>query len=253
MTTQAPPRTRDAELAALHAEARRLREEAGAKDELLAVVAHELRAPLAAIRGWVDLIARRGSEEEFQTGLEVIAQSVQVQGKLIEDLLVLSRMSSNRLALETTPLDLRGVIDLAMESVRPLAAAKNVRLRKSLDTSVGAVRGDPTRLQQVLSNLLVNAVKFTPERGWIEVSLQRYGAWAAIDVADSGAGIAGDFLPHVFDRFSQDPSTSRSLGGLGLGLAIARHLVELHGGEIEARSGGEGRGATFTVRLPLSD
>jgi signal transduction histidine kinase len=256
MNIQARPaaRTRDdAELRLLRAELRKLQAECRAKDEFLAIVAHELRAPLGAILGWAHMLARRGTEEEFQTGLEVIEQSVQVQGKLIEDLLVMSRMASNGISLERADVDLRCVIDYAVDAVRPTAAAKNMRLRKVVDPSVGRVRGDVTRLQQVLSNLLGNAVKFTPERGWIEVSLQRVGGWAQVEVADSGAGIAPEFLPQVFDRFRQDPATARRHGGLGLGLAIARHLVELHGGEIEARSGGEGRGATFSVRLPLSD
>jgi signal transduction histidine kinase len=246
-------RGREAEVQALRAEIQRLKAESRGKDEFLAMLAHELRAPLAAIMGWVHLLAQRGSEEEFEKGLEVIEQSVQVQGKLIEDLLVMSRMSTNRMALEMTGIDLRGVIDAAVESVRPAAAEKGMRLRKVLDTKVGLVRGDATRLQQVLSNLLTNAIKFTPERGWIEVSLQGMGAWAQIEVADSGAGISPEFLPHVFDRFRQEPASEGSHGGLGLGLAIARHLVELHGGEIEVRSGGKGQGATFTVRLPLSD
>jgi signal transduction histidine kinase len=251
--TNAPARARDGELQALRAEIQRLKAEGRSKDEFLAIVAHELRAPLSAILGWVHLLAQRGGEEEFRTGLEVIEQSVHVQGKLVEDLLVMSRMASNRMSLEFAEVDLRGVIDAAVESLRPAAAEKSMRLRKVLDTKTGPVRGDATRLQQVLVNLLANAIKFTPERGWIEVSLQRMGGWAQIEVADSGAGIAPEFLPHVFDRFRQDPSTARSHGGLGLGLAIARHLVELHGGEIEARSGGVGQGATLTVRLPLSD
>jgi signal transduction histidine kinase len=217
------------------------------------VVAHELRAPLGAILGWVHLLAQRGSEEEFRKGLEVIEQSAEVQGKLIQDLLVMSRMASNRMSFDLAQVDLREVIDAAVDAVRPAADAKRMRLRKVIDSSAGPVRGDATRLLQVLSNLLTNALKFTPQGGWIEVSLQRTGGWAQVEVADSGSGIAPEFLPHVFDRFRQDPATAQQHGGLGLGLAIARHLVELHGGEIEARSGGEGRGATFTVRLPLAD
>ncbi|MEJ6022641.1 sensor histidine kinase [Ramlibacter sp. PS4R-6] len=256
MTVQersAATRARDGEVRALRDELQRLQAESRGKDEFLAMVAHELRAPLGAILGWVHLLARRGGEEEFQTGLEVIEQAVAVQGKLIEDLLVMSRMASDRMALELAPVDLRGVIDAAVDAVRPVAAARSMRLRKVVDTNVGPVRGDATRLRQVLSNLVNNAVKFTPERGWIEVSLQRTGGWAQVEVADNGAGIAPGFLPHVFDRFRQDPATAGQHDGLGLGLAIARHIVEMHGGEIEARSGGEGRGATFTVRLPLAD
>jgi signal transduction histidine kinase len=246
--SQASSRTRDAEIQALRAEVQRLRAESRSKDEFLAIAAHELRAPLGAILGWVHLLARRGSEEEFQKGLEVIEQSVHVQGKLIEDLLDMSAIISGKARIELKEVDLAAIVRTAVETSRPAADA-----RKVLDTSVGPVRGDATRLQQVLTNLLTNAVKFTPERGWIEVSLQRDGGWAQLEVADNGEGIAPDFLPYVFDRFRQDPSMSQRHGGLGLGLAIARHLVELHGGEIEARSGGEGQGATFTVRLPLSD
>lgn len=256
MTTHVPPGIRDgeqSELQALRAEVRRLQAESRGRDEFLAIVAHELRAPLGAILGWVHLLARRGGEEEFEKGLEVIEQSVQVQGKLIADLLVLSRMSASGMSLEIAEVDVRGVIDAAVEAIRPAAAAKSLRVRKMLDASVQPVRGDAVRLQQVVVNLLTNAIKFTPERGWIEVSLQRHGAWAAIDVADNGAGIAPEFLPHVFDRFRQGPASAREHGGLGLGLAIARHLVEAHGGEIEARSAGAGQGATFTARLPLSD
>lgn len=251
--TRTPAAAHEGELRALREEVRRLRAEARARDEFMAILAHELRAPLGAILGWVHLLARRGGEEEFKKGLEVIEQSVQVQGKLVEDLLVMSRMASNRLTLQLDDVDLRGAVDAAVDAVRPAAAAKGMRLRKLVDPAVGPVRGDATRLQQVLSNLLTNAVKFTPEGGWVEVSLQRTGGWAQIEVADNGVGIAPAFLPHVFDRFRQDPATARLHDGLGLGLAIARHIVELHGGEIEARSAGQGQGATFTVRLPLAE
>jgi signal transduction histidine kinase len=245
--------TPEHELNALRAEIQRLQAECRAKDEFLAGVAHELRAPLGAILGWAHLLARRGSDEEFHKGLEVIEQSVHVQAKLIEDLLVISRMGSNCIPLELGEVELQSVIEAAVDALRPAAEAKRMRLHSVIDGQVGPVRGDATRLQQVLTNLLTNALKFTPRAGWIEVSLQRAGGWAQVEVADSGVGISPAFLPHVFDRFRQGPAATRSHGGLGLGLSIARHLVELHGGEIEVRSGGEGRGATFTVRLPLSD
>jgi signal transduction histidine kinase len=249
----APAHAHEAELRAMRAEIQKLQAECRSKDEFLAVAAHELRAPLGAILGWVHMLARRGSEEEFHKGLEVIEQSVNVQARLIEDLLVMSRMAAKGVPLELARLDLRCVIDCAIECARPAAAEKRLRLRKVVDPQAGQVRGDATRLQQVLANLLTNAVKFTPDGGWVEVSLQAIGGWAQVEVADSGIGIAPEFLPHVFERYRQAPTSALHHGGLGLGLAIARHLVELHGGEIEARSGGEGQGATFSVRLPLTD
>jgi signal transduction histidine kinase len=223
------------------------------KDEFLAIVSHELRSPLGAILGWAHMLRRRGSEEEFQRGLDVIEQSVDVQAKLIEDLLDLGRMASGKIRLDPQLLEPRCFIDSAVEAVRPAAAEKDLRVRKVLDLSVGPVRGDPTRLQQVLSNLLNNAVKFTPSQGSIEIALRKAPGQAVITVADTGIGIAPGFLPHVFERFRQDPATAGGHGGLGLGLAIARHIVELHGGEITAESAGEGRGATFTMRLPLAN
>ena len=241
-----------AELAAERHARQRAERDAQRKDEFLANVAHELRAPLGAILGWAHMLARRGGDEEFETGIEVIEQSVQVQAKLIDDLLAVSRMAAGKVDLQMELLDPRCFIDAAIDSLRPVAARKGMRLRKVFDGAGGLVRGDATRLQQVMTNLLTNALKFTPSRGWIEVSLRRAAGWAEITVADNGAGIAPDFLPHVFDRFRQ-ASADHAQAGVGLGLAIARQLVELHGGEIEAHSGGEGRGATFTVRLPLAE
>ena len=223
------------------------------KDEYLAMVAHELRAPLSAIVGWAHMLRERGTDADVDSGLAVIEQSAHVQMKLIEDLLVLTRMADNRIALDREPLDPRSVIDAALDALVPAAIGKDLRITKQLDANAQPVRCDPLRLQQVMTNLLTNALKFTPPGGTVTVTLKRSRGWAVISVADSGAGIAPDFLPHVFDRFRQDPATARSHGGLGLGLAIARHLVELHGGEIEAHSPGEGRGATFVVRLPLAD
>jgi signal transduction histidine kinase len=223
------------------------------KDEFLAVVSHELRSPLGAILGWAHMLRRRGSEEEFEKGLEVIEQSVQAQAKLIEDLLDMSRIASNRIRLDLELLEPRAFVEAAMEAVRPAAAEKELRIRKVLDVSAARIRGDAVRLQQVMGNLLANAVKFTPAKGAIEVGLRTSDGLAVISVTDSGVGIAPDFLPQVFDRFQQHPAASRAHGGLGLGLAIARHLVELHGGDISAHSEGEGHGATFTVRLPLAN
>jgi signal transduction histidine kinase len=177
---------------------------------------------------------------------------VQVQARLIEDLLVASRMASDKVRLEMGQVDLPAVIDAAVESLRPSIAEKGITLLKLLQP-VDPVRGDPTRLQQVICNLLTNAIKFTPGGGQVEIALRVSRGRAVMSVRDTGAGISPQFLPHVFDRFRQAPSAAREHGGLGLGLAIARHLVELHGGEITAASEGEGRGATFTVRLPIAD
>lgn len=223
------------------------------KDEFLAIVSHELRSPLGAILGWAHMLRRRTSEEEFGRGLDVIEQSVQLQAKLIEDLLDMSRMTSGQIRLDLQALEPRGFIDAAVESVRPSVEQKQIRIDKVLDLSAGPLSGDIGRLQQVMVNLLANAVKFTPEGGHIRVALSRMDGWAEIRVTDTGIGIEPNFLPHVFARFRQaETAATRRHGGLGLGLAIARHLVELHGGEIRAQSAGEGQGATFVVRLPLA-
>lgn len=242
-----------ADLAAERAACEEALHQLARKDDLLAMIAHELRTPLVAILGWAYMLRRRSGRDEVDRGLDVIEQSAQIQAKLIEDLLVASRMSSSGTRLNIEPIDLSEVVKTAVESVRPALADKEIGLSVSDHGPVGPVRGDAMRLQQVLGNLLTNAVKFTPRGGRIAVSLGRSRGWAVIAVKDTGIGIAPQFLPHVFDRFRQDPSAARTHGGLGLGLAIARHLVELHGGEIEAESEGEGRGATFTVRLPLDE
>ena len=223
------------------------------RDEFLAIVSHELRSPLGAILGWAHMLRRRGSEEEFNRGLDVIEQSVHLQAKLIEDLVDMSRMASGRIRLDMQAVEPRDFIDAAVESVRPAAEAKRIRIDKVLDLSAGPILGDASRLQQVMVNLLANAVKFTPEEGHIRISVQRLDRWAEIRVADSGIGIPADFLPHVFERFRQaDPTAAHTHGGLGLGLTIAKHLAQLHGGEIHAESAGEGQGATFVLRLPLA-
>jgi signal transduction histidine kinase len=235
---------------AAHAEADRV---SVRKDEFLAIVAHELRSPLGAILGWAHMLRRRGGEEEFEQGLDVIEQSVQVQTQLIEDLVDLSRITSGRIRLEIGPLPPREFIEAAVATLGPAAEAKGVQIRTDLDASVPSLAADATRMQQVMVNLLSNAVKFTPPQGVIQVRLRRLGACAEISVSDNGIGIAPDFLPHVFDRFRQgEVADASGPAGLGLGLAIVRQLVQLHGGEVSAASAGEGRGATFTVRLPLA-
>jgi signal transduction histidine kinase len=242
----------ETELAAERALRLQAQQQCELKDEFLAVVAHELRAPLGAILGWAHLLRRRAGQEEFERGLDVIEQSVQVQARLIDDLLVASRMASDQIRLDLQPVDLLSVIDAAVETVRPAFAEKGLDLAQALQP-VGPLHGDRTRLQQVLCNLLTNALKFTPGGGRVEISLRPAQGWVVVCVRDSGVGIAPQLLPHVFDRFKQGPAVPRRYGGVGLGLAIARRLVELHGGEIAAQSEGEGCGASFTVRLPLAE
>ncbi|HYP29933.1 MAG TPA: response regulator [Blastocatellia bacterium] len=225
-----------------------------AKDEFLATVSHELRTPLTSILGWARLL--RSSEIDqasFVRGLDTIERNAKSQAKIIEDILDVSRIISGRLRIEVHSLDLVPIIEMAVDAVRPAAEAKAIRIQVSLDPSVGALRGDPNRLQQVAWNLLSNAVKFTPNGGEINVCLRRGERGAQIVVTDNGNGISPDFLPFVFDRFSQaEGHITRRHGGLGLGLAIVRHLVEMHGGTISVYSAGEGQGATFTVELPFT-
>lgn len=224
------------------------------KDEFLATLSHELRTPLNAILGWAQLLRTSAlPPDEAIHGLETIERNAKVQAQLIEDLLDLSRIISGKLRLDMRPTDLPAVIAAALDSVRPAAQAKSIRIIPLLDSAAGPVLGDAGRLQQVVWNLLSNAIKFTPSAGTVELLLQRIGGRAEIVVSDTGIGIKPDFLPFVFDRLRQaDSSSTRRHGGLGLGLAIARHLIESHGGTIEARSQGENRGATFVVSLPLS-
>ena len=235
-------------------EANRLSEQANrAKDEFLGVVSHELRTPLNAILGWSQLL--RGDKVVNSTiltkGLAVIERNSRAQVKLIEDILDVSRIISGKLKLELRPIDLDGVLRAAVEVIRPAADAKSVALRA--DGSGGAlVLGDPDRLQQVLWNLLSNAVKFTPAGGHVDAAIERVGRNLRVVVTDSGKGIDPDFLPYVFERFRQaDSSTTRRHGGLGLGLAIVRHVVELHGGSVRAASAGLDRGSTFVIKLPI--
>jgi PAS domain S-box-containing protein len=234
------------------------REEAEAanrsKDEFLATVSHELRTPLNAILGWAQLLRGDGMDpEKGRRGLETIVRNAKLQTQLIDDLLDVSRIISGQMRLDVRPLEMVPVIEAALEAVRPAAEARQIQLRRVLDPLAGPVAGDPARLQQVVWNLLSNAVKFTPKGGKVEVRLERVNSHVEVIVADNGLGIDADFLPQVFDRFRQrDASTTRRHSGLGLGLAIVRHLVELHGGTVRVKSPGEGRGSTFTVLLPVS-
>jgi PAS domain S-box-containing protein len=224
------------------------------KDEFLATLSHELRTPLNAIQGWATLLRQREvSREDRERGLETIERNVRAQAQIVNDLLDMSRIISGKIHLEVQPLHLHEVVSSAIESVRQSASAKEIRLHALLDSTIGLVRGDPNRLQQVLWNLLTNAVKFTPRGGRIQVVLERVNSHVEVVVEDTGIGIRPDFLPYVFDRFRQaDPGTTRRYGGLGLGLSIVRNLVELHGGSVRVKSAGENQGSTFIVALPVS-
>jgi signal transduction histidine kinase len=222
------------------------------KDEFLATMSHELRTPLNAIFGWVTLLRTRRLDEPTQErALETIERNARAQKRLIEDLLDVSRIVTGKVALEIMPVDPRRVVEAALETMAPAAQAKGITVVPLLDTGVATVRGDFARLQQIVCNLLSNAIKFTPSGGKVDVCLAHRNGEAEISVSDSGQGIKPEFLPLVFDRFRQeDGSISRRHGGLGLGLAIVRHLVELHAGSVEAFSLGEGEGSRFVVRLP---
>ena len=223
------------------------------KDEFLSTLSHELRTPLTAIMGWSNLLLHGEIEPVKQRqAIETIARNANSQCQLIDDLLEVSRIITGKVRLDFATSELQPIIEAAAESIRPTAEAKGVRLHLNCESNVGPVLGDRERLQQVVWNLMSNAVKFTPSGGEVKVNLLRVNSHAEIAVADSGIGINPHFLPHVFDRFRQaDGSTTRTHGGLGLGLAIVRHLVELHGGVVTADSAGNDQGATFTVRLPL--
>lgn len=224
-----------------------------AKDEFLATVSHELRTPLNAILGWSRMIAAgRMAAERQQSALESIERNAIAMAQLIDDLLDVSRIVSGKLRLEPDWIDPLRAIEGAVDAVRPGAVAKDITIRTVFD-SAASIFADPNRLQQIVWNLLTNAIKFTPKGGRVDVVLRRADSNVELTVRDSGAGIDSSFLPHVFDPFRQaDGTSTRKHGGLGLGLAITRHLVELHGGAIEARSEGEGHGATFIVRLPIA-
>lgn len=224
------------------------------KDDFLATLSHELRTPLSAILGWAQVLRLRSvGEAELKQGLETIERNARVQVQLIEDLLDMSRITSGKLRLDVQTVEPITFVEAAMNTVRPAAEAKGLRLESILSPDAGPVAGDPARLQQVVWNLLSNAVKFTPKGGKVQVVLRRVNSHVELSVSDTGIGIKPEFLPHVFDRFRQgDPSTTRLFGGLGLGLSIVKRLVELHGGTVQVQSAGEDRGSGFTVSLPVS-
>jgi PAS domain S-box-containing protein len=223
------------------------------KDEFLATVSHELRNPLNAILGWVRMLGSGKLDEiKERRALETIERNTEAQLELVEDILDVSRIITGKLRMDFRPLKLTQVLTAAVDTVRPAADAKGIELVAILDGAPEQVSGDPDRLQQVVWNLLANAIKFTPKGGRVEARVERHDSYVDIRVVDTGRGIDPEFLPFLFERFRQaDPSSTRTQGGLGLGLAIVRHLVELHGGTVEARSAGTGKGATFVVRLPL--
>ena len=246
----------DAEKAAAEAERlyRKAEESSRLKEEFLATISHELRTPLSAILGWARML-RMGqlSGEDARKALDTIERNARAQAQLIDDLLDVSRIITGKLRMDVQPADPNSFIDAAVEAVRPAADAKGVHVQKVIDTGAISIPGDPVRLQQVVWNLLSNAIKFTPRGGRVQIRSERVNSHLEIVVSDTGQGISADFLPHVFDRFRQaDQKTSRSHGGMGLGLAIVRHLVEMHGGTVSASSAGEGQGSTFTVMLPIT-
>lgn len=221
-----------------------------AKDDFFSVISHELRTPLTSISGWAALLLLDGPDAKtISEAARSIASSAAVQAQLIDDLLDISRIMTNKFAITEARIDLRDVIEDSVSGMRPIAAAKNISLRKRVEESLD-IDGDHARLRQVFTNLLANAIKFTPAGGLIETCLSREGSFALIEVADTGEGISAAFLPHVFERRSQ--ATERRFSGLGLGLAIVKHIVELHHGTVEVRSEGEGKGATFAVRIPCA-
>ena len=227
------------------------------KDEFLATLSHELRTPLNAIVGWAHML-RTGKLDQAAAAraIETIDRNAKVQNQLIEDILDVSRIVAGKFHLEMRPLDLVRIVEAACDTVAPTAATKGVELRQAVDppcSRAAPAIGDPDRLQQVVWNLLSNAVKFTPKGGTVTVSVRRQDSPAEFEivVTDTGNGIATEFLPHIFERFRQAGTGARRHGGLGLGLSIVRHIVEIHGGTVMATSGGEGKGSTFTLRLPI--
>lgn len=224
------------------------------KDEFLANLSHELRTPLTAILGWAQMLRRRFLDPaDVREGLEIIERNTRLLAQLIDDLLDTSRITSGKLRIDVQPVEPKSFIEAALETVKPAAEAKGIRIEKILDPDAGPISGDPSRLQQVMWNLLSNAIKFTPKQGKVQVLLERVNSHIEISVTDTGIGFKPEFLDHVFERFRQaDSSSTRRHGGLGLGLSIVKHLVELHGGTVRASSAGEGQGATFSIHLPLA-
>jgi PAS domain S-box-containing protein len=235
-------------------EQRRAEEASRAKDLFLSTLSHELRTPLSAILGWTRLLQTDSvAEDKRERALSTIERNARVQASMIEDVLDLARITSGKLRLDVAPVEVAQVVDAAIDTIRPSADAKGVRIQAVLDSDAGLLHGDGPRLQQVAWNLLSNAVKFTPKGGRIYVLLRKVDSSIEVVVSDTGTGIPSEFLPHVFERFTQaDATRTRQQGGLGLGLSIVKHLTELHGGTVAAESSGAGLGATFTVRLPLS-
>jgi CheY-like chemotaxis protein len=224
------------------------------KDEFLATLGHELRTPLNAILGYAQLM-RTGAmgADELAEAIEVIERNARTQTRIVEDLLDLSRIIAGKMRLDVQRVDLAAVVSAAVETLKPAADFKGVRMTSVLDPLVGPMKGDPARLQQVVWNLLSNAIKFTDKGGKVQVALERVNSHVEIAVSDTGAGIKPEFLPHVFDRFRQaEGSTVRRHSGMGIGLSIVKQLVEMHGGNVRAKSPGPGHGSTFIVALPLS-
>ena len=225
------------------------------KDEFLGTVSHELRTPLNAVLGWAQILKRTGVADPDQAAraIDAIERNAHAQAQLVEDLLDTSRVVSGKLRITFVPMDLADLVHSAVDSFRPLAKSRGLDLTLTVGEGLVPIMADAARLQQIIGNLVSNALKFTPPGGRVEVSVRRAGGTIEIAVADTGAGIPPEFLPFVFDRFRQgDSTTTRTHGGLGLGLSIARHLVALHGGTIRAESPGEQQGATFTVVLPIN-
>jgi signal transduction histidine kinase/PAS domain-containing protein/ActR/RegA family two-component response regulator len=223
------------------------------KDDFLATLSHELRTPLNAILGWTHLLRKGVDREHWERGIDVIERNARAQTQLISDLLDISRITAGKMRLDVQRVELPVVIEAALEAVRPAADAKGVRLQTVLEPIADAVHGDPGRLQQIIWNLISNAVKFTPRDGRVQVVLARVNSHVELQVSDSGQGIPPEFLPHLFERFTQaDASSTREHTGLGLGLALVKQLVEMHGGRVKAASDGMGKGATFVVELPLA-
>ncbi|MFM8395093.1 MAG: ATP-binding protein, partial [Acidobacteriota bacterium] len=244
-----------AELLAREQEARRVAEEASRmKDDFLAMISHELRAPLTSILGWAQMLRSGGLDRAgAERALLTIERNAKSQAHIVADLLDASRIATGTLSIDSRPVELKAIVEAAVDAVRPLVEAGNLRMQIVLEPWVGPFNGDPERLNQIVWNLLNNAIKFTPPEGLIEVRLERLENKALLIISDTGKGIDPEFLPNIFDRFRQaDSSSRREQGGLGLGLAIVRHLVELHQGAIYAYSGGLGKGSDFMITLPLA-
>ncbi|HEX8173267.1 MAG TPA: ATP-binding protein [Thermoanaerobaculia bacterium] len=238
-----------------HDELRSMRAADRAKDEFIAIISHELRTPMTSILGWTRMLALGGLDEQTQReALDALERSTLAQAKLIEDLLDESRIASGKLRLDMRALDLRAVVASAVSMARPAAEAKQIAVSVDCDDGAYSVFGDPARLQQAIGNLIGNAFKFTAEGGDVRVRLRRDGIDGVVEIADSGRGIPPLLLPHIFERYLQgDNKTAERQSGLGLGLSITRHIVEMHAGSVTASSPGEGKGSTFTIRLPIHE